>query len=123
LGIDTVYSGTRQSGSQLQIIMPRINGVGSKDIIGRLRSPMRPYQNTEVVTQRTIDDLRRIYRVLEQNHANVGDFQFIVRRSDGAVFVNDPVSVTVGGSAPSGDISSIIQRFERILRDNQATGR
>lgn len=115
LGIRTVYAATRAPGGQTQIIVERIEGVGSKDIIGRLSAPLRPPQHVEVITQRTIEDLERIYRILSEGRTNIGDFQFIVRRADGAVFVNDPVSVT-SGSGPSGTVRSIIDRFRRILR-------
>lgn len=118
MGIDTVYAGTREGSG---IVLRRIDGVGSKEIIGRLKQRLRTPQNIEVVTQRTIDDLERIYKVLQENRANVGDFQFIVRRSDGAVFVNDPVSVTRGGG-PKGDIRNIIESFKAILRRKQAGG-
>lgn len=69
------------------------------------------------VTPRTIADLDAIRDKLEKAHLNVGDFQFIVRRSDGAVFVNDPVSVTPN-SAPSGKLKEIIDRFRGIQRRN-----
>jgi PAS domain-containing protein len=120
LTIPTVYAGTRQSGGQTNIIVKRIDGVGSKDIIGRLRQPKNPPEHTYIVTQRTIDDFRRIYATLNKNRANVGDFQFIVRQADGAVFVNDPVS-GASGRGPSGNIQNIIERFESILRRKQQT--
>ncbi len=122
MGIDTVYAATRRIDGQTNIVVRRVDGVSSKDIIGRLRQPSRTPQNIEVVTQKTIDDLERIYRTLQQNQANVGDFQFIVRRSDGAVFVNDPVSVTRGGG-PSGNILNITERFKAIWRQKQAGGK
>jgi hypothetical protein len=117
-GIDTVYAGTRSIEGQTHIALRRIDGVSSKDIVGRVRQPLRSAQNTEIVTQRTIDDLERIYKRLSDDNLNIGDFQFIVRRSDGAVFVNDPVSVT-RGSGPSGKIRNIIDRFRKIVRDGQ----
>jgi hypothetical protein len=120
LGIETVYAGTRRIDGQTNIVVRRIDGVGSKDIIGRTKSPLVPAQHTEVVTQRTIDDLERIYQTLDRSHTNVGDFQFIVRRSDGAVFVNDPVSVHPG--SPSGSVRGIIDRFRAILRARTAGG-
>lgn len=103
------------------LILQKIDGIGSKDIIGRVRSPIKPPQNTDVVTQRTIDELEKIYSRLQQSQANVGDFQFIVRKSDGAVFVNDPVSFT-RGKGPSGDIRNIIDRFKKILNEKNRGG-
>jgi hypothetical protein len=121
LGIRTVYAATRAAEGQTQIVVERIEGVGSKDIIGRLSAPLRPPQNVEVITERTIQDLERIYQILTENRVNVGDFQFIVRRSDGAVFLNDPVSVAAG-RGPSGNVRSIIDRFRRILRQRTEGG-
>ncbi|MBA3923608.1 MAG: hypothetical protein H0X31_18695 [Nostocaceae cyanobacterium] len=66
MGIDTVYAATRRIDGQTNIVVRRVDGVSSKDIIGRLRQPSRTPQNIEVVTQKTIDDLERIYRVLQQ---------------------------------------------------------
>jgi hypothetical protein len=116
MGIETVYAGTRQVKGQTNILLKNIDGVGSKDMIGRLGTPLRPPRHAEIVTQRTIDDLERIYKTLQDNKANIGDFQFIVRRSDGAVFMNDPVGFTPG-SAPSGKIRNIIDTYRKILRD------
>lgn len=119
IGINTVYAGTRSIEGQTHIALRRIDGVSSKDIIGRVRQPMHTPQQAEIVTQRTVDDLERIYQRLSDENLNIGDFQFIVRRSDGAVFVNDPVSVNVG-SGPSGKIRNIIDRFKKILRDSES---
>jgi hypothetical protein len=114
-GIPTVYAGTQPDGS---LLLRRIDGVGSKNVIGRLSQPLSVPQNTQYVTQKTIDDLERIRSILEQNGANVGDFQFIIRKSDGAVLVNDPVSFHEG-SGPSAKIDTIIARFKKILRLKQ----
>ena len=116
IGIPTVYVRKTINNGKNVLILQKIDGVGSKDIIGRSRHSINPPINTEVVTQKTIDDLEEIYQKLQQNKVNIGDFQFIVRRSDGAVFVNDPVSFT-RGSGPKGDIRNIIDRFKKILRD------
>lgn len=74
-----------------------------------------------MVTQKTIDDLEQIYSKLQQNKANVGDFQFIIRKSDRSVFLNDPVSFT-RGKRPSGDIENIIGRFKKILKNKNTGG-
>src|SRR5205814_610652 len=116
--------GTRRIGEQPNLVLKRIDGVGSKDIIGRVSAPKSTPEHVEVVTQKTIDDLERVYQKLKDNSANIGDFQFIVRRSDGAVFVNDPaggaeISINYGGG-PSGKIRGIIDRFKRILKDKSA---
>jgi hypothetical protein len=122
-GIQTVYvsEGLNQKGES-RLILRRIDGIGSKEIIGRPgKAPDDPQlaaQGRELVTQRTIDDLNAIREKLRAARMNVGDFQFVVRRSDGAVFVNDPVGVTPN-SAPSGDIDNIIGRFEKIHRERQ----
>ena len=120
IGIPTVYiaEGKNEKGQQ-RLILKRIDGMGSKDIIGRPGSPpadrVKAKEGEGYVTERTISDLRGIRQTLADNHMNVGDFQFIVRRSDGAVFLNDPTGFTPN-SKPSGDIDNIIDRFAAILR-------
>jgi hypothetical protein len=120
MGIDTVYAATRRIDGQTHIVVRRIDGVGSKEMIGRVHEPLNPPQFPEVVTQRTINDLERIHRILSENKTNVPDFQFIVRRSDGAVFVNDPANLLTRGTGPSGSIRNIIDRYKKILRDNMS---
>lgn len=121
IDIPTVYVKKTTYNEQNVLILQKIEGVGSKDIIGRVRNPVNPPQNIDVVTQKTIDDLEQIYSKLQQNQANIGDFQFIIRKSDGAVFVNDPVSFT-RGKGPSGDIRNIINRFKKILKEKNTGG-
>ncbi|AHH97294.1 hypothetical protein [Kutzneria albida] len=119
-GIPTVYvaEGRTATGAP-RLILRRIDGVGSKEIIGRLSSPAADPElarvNAQYVTERTIADLENIHRKLSEVPMNVGDFQFIIRKSDGAVFVNDPVAITLG-RPPSPKIRDIINRFRRVLR-------
>jgi hypothetical protein len=122
LGIPTVYGSAIDLGGSTTLVMPRIQGVGSKDIIGRANVPLEPPQHTEVVTQRTIDDLHRIRAILEQNDVGVRDFQFIVREADGAVLMNDPTGLSWGGTRArsSRRMREIINDFEQIWRDRQA---
>lgn len=95
------------------------DAVGSKSIIGRTKTPLSPPENTEVVTQKTINTLEDIYQKLKKAGANVGDFQFLVRRSDGEVFVNDPTNFGLRRQRPQGDIQNIIERFKKILKDKK----
>jgi hypothetical protein len=119
VGIPTVYlaeAETAQGSNRL--VLRRIDGVGSKETIGRPGTPPDPAvarENAKYVTPRTISDLDGIYQKLTDAKMNVGDFQFIIRKSDGAVFVNDPTGFTPN-SKPSGDIKNIIDQFRRILR-------
>jgi len=112
-GISTVYAGQRKN----EIIVTKIAGIGSKDIIGRQKQPKRDMENVKFVTDKTVTDLEHIYDLLQINRLNVGDFQFIIRKLDGSVFVNDPVSVTKG-KGPSGKIRQIIETFRGIARRN-----
>jgi hypothetical protein len=124
LGIETAYAGVRDVGGTRGLVLRKVESVGSKDIIGRTEQALNPPQNTEVITQRTIDDLENIQRILEAKKANIGDFQFLVRKSDGAVIVNDPaggaeISVNYG-RGPSGKFKNIVDRFRSILKRKQA---
>jgi hypothetical protein len=119
IGVPTVYLAERKVGDSPRLILRRIDGVGSKEIIGRRGAKpedvAQAAENSKYVNDRTISDLDAIYKKLSDANLNVGDFQFIVQKSDGAVFVNDPTGVTPG-SRPSGDISGIIDQFRAIVR-------
>jgi hypothetical protein len=120
IGVPTVYLGEGRTASGAQrLVLRRIDGVGSKEIIGRTNrppdDPVRTREYEQYITDRTIADLRAIRQRLADNRMNIADFQFIVQRSDGAVFVNDPTGFTPN-SAPSGKIDSIIERFAAIHR-------
>jgi hypothetical protein len=122
-GVPTVYLAERatEDGSS-RLVLRRIDGVGSKDIIGRAKSgppdPTLAKQYEQYVTPKTISDLETIRQRLVDAKLNVGDFQFIVQRTDGAVFINDPTGVTPN-SGPSGDVDNIIDRFRAIVRRRQ----
>ncbi|AFZ25573.1 hypothetical protein Cylst_3423 [Cylindrospermum stagnale PCC 7417] len=121
LDIPTVYVGKSvlESGEHI-LLLEKIEGaVGSKSIIGRAKTPLTPPQNIDIITQRTIDDLEDIYQKLQKANANVGDFPFVIRRSDGAVFLNDPTSFNIRKQGPKGDIENIIGRFRKILREKK----
>jgi hypothetical protein len=119
-GIPTVYLGEGKTASRAQrLVLRRIDGVGSKETIGREGQPPADLdiakQNAQYITPKTIADLEDVYQKLTDAKMNVGDFQFIIRKSDGAVFVNDPTGFT-SNSAPSGSIRNIIDRCRAILR-------
>lgn len=121
MGIPTPYAAQRNVEGSPSIILQKIDGEGSKDIIGRVSSlrSIKDAKSIDLVTRKTIDDLHRIYDLLVKNKVNVGDFQFIVRKSDGAVFVNDPTGLTFN-STPSTKIRTIISQFEGILKRKEA---
>lgn len=117
LGIPTPYVARQDVQGTPSIILQKIDGEGSKDMVGTSAKPKRVADaaHTELVTQKTIDDLHAIRDILTRNKVNVADFQFIVRRSDGAVFVNDPTGLTFD-SKPSPNFDAIVAKFEAILR-------
>lgn len=113
VGIPTVYAGQRHN----EIIVTKIDGVGSKDIIGRQKQPKLDEEKASWVTDQTVIDLENIFKLLQEHNLNVGDFQFIVQKSNGSVFINDPVSV-IKGKGPSGKIKQIIETFRGIAKRN-----
>lgn len=124
LDIPTVYIKRVQlKNGEYGLLLEKIeDAVGSKSIIGRTKTPLSPPENTEVVAQKTINALEDIYQKLKKAGANVGDFQFLVRRSDGAVFVNDPTNFGLRRQGPQGDIQNIIERFKKILKYKNKQG-
>lgn len=119
LDILTVYIKRVQlANGEYGLLLEKIeDAVGSKSIIGRTRKPLSPPEYTEFVTQKTIDDLEDIYQKLKNAGANVGDFQFIIRKSDGTVFLNDPTSFGFRKQGPQGDVQNIVERFKKILKN------
>jgi hypothetical protein len=63
VGISTVYAGQRKN----EIIVTKIAGIGSKDIIGRQKQPKRDMENVKFVTDKTVTDLDHIYDLLQIN--------------------------------------------------------
>ena len=107
--IPCVYTATRGN----SIIVRKIDGVGSKDVIGRQKQRSMDKDKAKLVTDKTVTDLESIYDRMSVIPLNIGDFQFIIRRSDGAVFLNDPVSVTID-KKPAAKILDMIATFKGI---------
>lgn len=83
-GVQTVYlGGGLTTKGESRLVLRRIDGVGSKDIIGRTgkppEDPAAAAAGEKLITQRTIDDLHTIRQKLVDAKLNVGDFQFMVR--------------------------------------------
>jgi hypothetical protein len=109
MGIKTVYAGSRiTAGGEFVMLLEKIAGKGSKEIVGgkygfwriwnydvlnNFKDRLMPPEYTELVNDRTIQDLERIQRILEENRVYINDFQFIVQ-IDGRVVVNDPRTLT-----------------------------
>ena len=49
----TVYVKKTQASGKHVLVLQKFDGVGSKDIIGHIRAPLKPPQRIEVVTQQT----------------------------------------------------------------------
>ena len=79
-------------------------------------------QYRHLITQKTIDDLERIYRTLEEKMVNINDFQFMVRESDGAVIMVDPRSLQTN-TPPDKVIKDIITEFKKYFNERQSGGR
>lgn len=108
-GLPCVYAAQRIGA----IIVKKIDGVGSKDVIGRIKQPKIDNEKASFITEKTIKDLDSIYSIMVSKKMNIGDFQFIIQKSDGAVFLNDPVSVTIN-KGPSENVKNIIEKFKSI---------
>ncbi len=79
-------------------------------------------QYRHLITQKTIDDLERIYRTLAEKEVNINDFQFMVRETDGAVIMVDPLKLVID-TKPSDEIERIITRFKTYFNERQSGGR
>jgi hypothetical protein len=64
----------------------------------------------------TADNDAIVYGILSTKNVDVDDFQFLIRESDGAVFVNDPSSLTFGRS-PNVLIRQTIDRLKQLANN------
>ena len=117
MGIETALVKRAELNGETVLILEKISGEISKKILDIRECP----QYRGLISQRTIDDLESIYRTLEQKRVNIRDFQFMVRESDGAVIIVDPLSLTPD-EPPKGDIKSIIRDFKDIFNQRQSGG-
>ncbi|MGK7902139.1 MAG: hypothetical protein AB4352_12145 [Hormoscilla sp.] len=69
-GIASVYAAQGDN----EIIVRKIDGVGSKDVIGRSKQPQIDPEKASLVTDKTIADLWEIYEKLKSVPMNIGDF-------------------------------------------------
>ncbi len=79
-------------------------------------------QYRHLITQKTIDDLERIYRTLAEKEVNINEFQFMVRETDGAVIMVDPKSL-LPETPPKTSIRNIIDTFKDYFNQRQSGGR
>src|SRR4028118_477615 len=107
MGIETALVKRAELDGQTVLILERIRGEISKNIMDVREGP----QYRHLITQRTIDDLERIYSTLQQKMVHIKDFQFMVRESDGAVIMVDPKSL-LPERRPKGDLEGIIGDFK-----------
>jgi hypothetical protein len=118
MGIETALVKRTQIGQETVLVLKRIPGEISKTIMD-----VREGQNLRhLVKQKTIDDLKKIYKSLVANDTDIRDFQFMVREGDGGVVVVDPKSARID-TPPSKEIENTISTFERYLDENKRLGR
>jgi len=118
MGIETALVKRAKLNGETVLILERIRGEISKNILDLREGP----GHRHLITQRTIDDLERIYTTLEQKGVNIRDFQFMVREGDGAVIMVDPLTL-VFDTKPSDEIERIITRFKTYFNERQSGGR
>ena len=118
MGIETALVKKMELNRETVLILEKIPGEISKKIL----DPREGQQYRHLVTQRTIDDLERIYRTLQQREVNIRDFQFMVREGDGAVIIVDPLSLQPD-MPPQQAIADIIRDFKTIFNQRQGGGR
>ena len=110
-GIQTAAIKKAELNGETVLILEKIGGAISKEIDNNIQ------EYGHLVTQKTVDDLEQIYKKLQDNEMDVGDFQFMVSEIDGSVTVVDPQNVRPD-TPPSNRIRRIIDRFKSILDSN-----
>ncbi len=115
MGIETaLVKRAKLKNGETVLILEKISGQISKNIMDVREGP--DYRH--LITQKTIDDLERIYSTLEQKRVNINDFQFMVRETDGAVIMVDPKSL-LPETPPKTSIRNIIDTFKDYFNFNQ----
>ncbi len=67
------------------LLLERFDGVSSQDIWG-----LPPAERQTIFTERSLADLQLLRSVLKSQRIRLDDMQWMVRRSDGAIVLNDP---------------------------------
>ena len=108
LGIQTALVKKAELNGETVLILEKIPGAISKDI---MREKSR---YAHLVTEKTIQDLERIYETLQRNEIDIRDFQFMVREGDGAVIMVDPKRILTD-TPPDREINRIIEEFKEFI--------
>jgi len=118
MGIETALVKRAELDGQTVLILERISGQISKNIMDIREGP----QYRHLITQKTIDDLEKIYNTLVERGVHINDFQFMVREGDGAVIMVDPKSL-LPDTPPQLSIRNIINTFKGYFNQSQSGGR
>ncbi len=116
VGLPTVYVAQRQN----CLVVTRLDIVGSKELLGRSRKPRKLQdiiddEDSNYITEKTIEDLKYIWETLTKVPMNIGDFQFLINKEDGSVILNDPVSVKLDVQ-PAPKILELMKKVETIFK-------
>ncbi|HAG81073.1 MAG TPA: hypothetical protein DCL61_07840 [Cyanobacteria bacterium UBA12227] len=109
MGIQTALVKKAELNGETVLILEKIPGAISKDIMDTREGP----RYVHLVTEKTIQDLERIYETLQRNEVDIRDFQFMVREGDGAVIMVDP-KIMRTDTPPEEDIERIINKFKEF---------
>ena len=118
MGIETALVKMAELNGETVLILEKIPGEISKKILDISEGQ----QYRHLITQRTIDDLERIYRTLQQKEVHIRDFQFMVREGDGAVIMVDPLNLLTD-TPPNEEIGRILEKFREFFNQRQGGGR
>ncbi|MCP1616175.1 filamentous hemagglutinin [Pseudomonas sp. SLBN-26] len=119
VGIPTVNArGPVLVGDRPALIFDRY-AQGSKDVVKLTDGKVRIVGESELLNQRSVEDLQEIRRIMVENNVRVKDLQFLIGK-DGRVVVSDPLDVDVDKGPPSRNnlrmIDLLIQQAQKGRR-------
>jgi hypothetical protein len=96
--------------------------VGTKPIVRRTRGQMVLHDDpaakdaARFLNQKSVEDLHKIGRMLDEKRLKVDDLQFLIGE-DGSVVINDPINL-ISGEGPSNANKRMIQLLIKAAREN-----
>ena len=105
-GLSTVeVLGKTTHSGQPAILMKRY-ALGSKEVVRLEKGTIRTVGQSELLNERSVEDLLKIRSIMESKSVKVDDLQFLVGK-DGRIVIADPLNVTVGETPSKNNLRMI----------------
>ncbi len=116
LGLPTVKADLIEVDGNPALMFDRFEK-GSKDVVKLVDGKIKTIGESQLLNQKSIDDLMKIKRTLIDKKIKIDDLQFLIGK-DGKVVIADPLKVTVG-SPPSSNNTKMIDQLIEVAKKNK----